>query len=118
MDEGQPAVVSRHTMAAILEDMAERVRRGMCLSGKIEFHPQDDFSEFSVLGSYRIGSKEKTHLDGLQGHARIINADMDCSEWIFLASSNQPSSARIEAGKITIEGLSKRVSEIEESRIT
>jgi hypothetical protein len=92
MDEGQPAVVSNHTMAAILEDMAERVRRGLCLSGKIEFHLADDFNgagpeEFSVLGAYRIGRKEETQLEGLQGHARIINADMDCSEWIFLASS-------------------------------
>ena len=92
MDEGQPAVVSSHTMAAILEDMAERVRRGLCISGKIEFHSEDDFNgagtnEFSVLGSYRIGRKEEGRLEGLQGHARIINADMDCSEWIFLASS-------------------------------
>jgi len=93
MDEGQPAVVSSHTMATILEDMAERVRRGLCLSGKIEFHLADDFNgagpnEFSVLGVYRIGRKDETRLEGLQGHARLINADMDCSEWIFLASQS------------------------------
>lgn len=74
--ERKPAIVSRNLLAMVLEDMAERVRKGDCFGGGIEFHYWDDENgakqdEYSALGAYRVGNREG------QGGMRLIESGVD-----------------------------------------
>jgi hypothetical protein len=89
MSDRKPAVVSRDFLAIILEDMAERVRRGDCFGGGIEFHYWEEDSgakqgEYSALGAYRIGN-----LEG-QGGMRLIENGFDLKSvsWVAGGPSN------------------------------
>jgi hypothetical protein len=66
----EPSKYTRDTLAAILEDMAKRIRNNDSFEGSIQYSCLDDGLKpgtFNATGPYRVGNSEG------QGGVRLLN---------------------------------------------